>query len=149
MVVRSLKIVKCCAGSESTVYEARLAGERIAAKKPVLSTSEDLNKFHYQLQLLWLVSCSPSHLCYHFSFSHSYYGITYNGELLRIFLLECMIGDYKKNENAVLMLLFDSLCWTLFVPKIGYKECYSMIGLVGVAGSFDEWKYFFGKTVGH
>ncbi|GJN18694.1 hypothetical protein PR202_gb05882 [Eleusine coracana subsp. coracana] len=39
-------------GSESTVYEARLGGERAAAKKPVLSTSEDLDKFHYQLQLL-------------------------------------------------------------------------------------------------
>ncbi|XP_006645973.2 protein kinase and PP2C-like domain-containing protein [Oryza brachyantha] len=39
-------------GSESTVYEARLAGERVAAKKPVLSTSDDLDKFHYQLQLL-------------------------------------------------------------------------------------------------
>ncbi|GJM94210.1 hypothetical protein PR202_ga10836 [Eleusine coracana subsp. coracana] len=42
-------------GSESTVYEARLGGERAAAKKPVLSTSEDLDKFHYQLQLLWSV----------------------------------------------------------------------------------------------
>ncbi|KAL6615362.1 hypothetical protein ACP70R_037632 [Stipagrostis hirtigluma subsp. patula] len=39
-------------GSESTVYEARLGGERAAAKKPVLSTAEDLDKFHYQLQLL-------------------------------------------------------------------------------------------------
>ncbi|KAG8045059.1 hypothetical protein GUJ93_ZPchr0008g11399 [Zizania palustris] len=39
-------------GSESTVYEARLGGERVAAKKPVLSTSDDLDKFHYQLQLL-------------------------------------------------------------------------------------------------
>ncbi|KAM0849445.1 hypothetical protein ACQ4PT_053725 [Festuca glaucescens] len=39
-------------GSESTVYEARLGGERAAAKKPVLSTSDDLDKFHYQLQLL-------------------------------------------------------------------------------------------------
>nr|CAB3473251.1 unnamed protein product [Digitaria exilis] len=39
-------------GSESKVYEARLAGERVAAKKPVLATSEDLDKFHYQLQLL-------------------------------------------------------------------------------------------------
>ncbi|KAL5222452.1 hypothetical protein ABZP36_027165 [Zizania latifolia] len=39
-------------GSESTVYEARLCGERVAAKKPVLSTSDDLDKFHYQLQLL-------------------------------------------------------------------------------------------------
>jgi hypothetical protein len=43
------------AGSESTVYEARLGGERAAAKKPVLSTSDDLDKFHYQLQLLWSV----------------------------------------------------------------------------------------------
>uniref|UniRef100_A0A8R7PRE6 Protein kinase domain-containing protein n=1 Tax=Triticum urartu TaxID=4572 RepID=A0A8R7PRE6_TRIUA len=40
------------AGSESTVYEVRLGGERAAAKKPVLSTSDDLDKFHYQLQLL-------------------------------------------------------------------------------------------------
>ncbi|KAL6884578.1 hypothetical protein ACP4OV_010514 [Aristida adscensionis] len=40
-------------GSESTVYEARLGGERAAAKKPVLATAEDLDKFHYQLQLLW------------------------------------------------------------------------------------------------
>lgn len=53
--------VKWCAGSESTVYEARLGGERVAAKKPVLATSEDLDKFHYQLQLLWSVSCSLSH----------------------------------------------------------------------------------------
>ncbi|XP_051207656.1 protein kinase and PP2C-like domain-containing protein isoform X2 [Lolium perenne] len=42
-------------GSESTVYEARLGGERAAAKKPVLSTSDDLDKFHYQLQLLWFL----------------------------------------------------------------------------------------------
>ncbi|KAJ4770425.1 protein kinase family protein / protein phosphatase 2C (PP2C) family protein [Rhynchospora pubera] len=39
-------------GSESTVYEAQLNGERVAAKKPILSTSEDLDKFHYQLQLI-------------------------------------------------------------------------------------------------
>jgi hypothetical protein len=45
-----------CAGSESTVYEARLGEERVAAKKPVLATSDDLDKFHYQLQLLWSVS---------------------------------------------------------------------------------------------
>ncbi|XP_037405582.1 protein kinase and PP2C-like domain-containing protein isoform X2 [Triticum dicoccoides] len=39
-------------GAESTVYEAQLGGERAAAKKPVLSTFDDLDKFHYQLQLL-------------------------------------------------------------------------------------------------
>ncbi|XP_072994595.1 protein kinase and PP2C-like domain-containing protein [Typha latifolia] len=39
-------------GSESTVYDARLCGARVAAKKPVLSTADDLDKFHYQLQLL-------------------------------------------------------------------------------------------------
>ncbi|TVU34014.1 hypothetical protein EJB05_15835 [Eragrostis curvula] len=39
-------------GSESTVYEARLGDGRAAAKKPVLSTADDLDKFHYQLQLL-------------------------------------------------------------------------------------------------
>jgi len=54
--------VKSCAGSESTVYEALLGGERAAAKKPVLSTAEDLDKFHYQLQLLWSVSFSPIEL---------------------------------------------------------------------------------------
>ncbi|XP_010541032.1 PREDICTED: protein kinase and PP2C-like domain-containing protein [Tarenaya hassleriana] len=39
-------------GSESVVYEAILDGRRLAAKKPVLSTSDDLNKFHKHLQLL-------------------------------------------------------------------------------------------------
>lgn len=42
-------------GSESTVFEATLDGRRVAAKKPVLSTSDDLDKFHRELQLLWFV----------------------------------------------------------------------------------------------
>ncbi|KAL8241514.1 hypothetical protein R6Q59_014868 [Mikania micrantha] len=40
-------------GSESVVYDATLDGKRVAVKKPVLSTSEDINKFHKELQLLW------------------------------------------------------------------------------------------------
>ncbi|XP_074581611.1 protein kinase and PP2C-like domain-containing protein [Curcuma longa] len=40
-------------GAESTVFEARLLdGTKVAAKKPVLSTSDDLDHFHRQLQLL-------------------------------------------------------------------------------------------------
>ncbi|KAG2242869.1 hypothetical protein Bca52824_095290 [Brassica carinata] len=39
-------------GSESVVYEATLNGRRVAAKKPILSTSDDLDKFHKHLQLL-------------------------------------------------------------------------------------------------
>ncbi|OMO53906.1 hypothetical protein CCACVL1_28252 [Corchorus capsularis] len=39
-------------GAESVVYEAFLDGNRVAAKKPILSTSEDLDKFHKELQLL-------------------------------------------------------------------------------------------------
>ncbi|XP_068666031.1 protein kinase and PP2C-like domain-containing protein [Aristolochia californica] len=39
-------------GSESVVYEATLDGRKVAAKKPVLSTSEHLDKFHSELQLL-------------------------------------------------------------------------------------------------
>ncbi|KAG2332328.1 hypothetical protein Bca52824_003508 [Brassica carinata] len=39
-------------GSESVVYEAILHGRRVAAKKPILSTSDDLDKFHRHLQLL-------------------------------------------------------------------------------------------------
>ncbi|CAL9084901.1 unnamed protein product [Musa textilis] len=40
-------------GAESTVYEARLHdGTRVAAKKPVLSTADDIDHFHRQLQLL-------------------------------------------------------------------------------------------------
>ncbi|PON90384.1 Serine/threonine protein kinase [Trema orientale] len=39
-------------GAESVVYEATLYGQRVAVKKPVLSTSEDLDKFHKELQLL-------------------------------------------------------------------------------------------------
>lgn len=39
-------------GAESVVYEATLDGKRVAVKRPVLSTSEDLDKFHKELQLL-------------------------------------------------------------------------------------------------
>eukprot|EP00268_Persea_americana_P010984 TRINITY_DN14529_c0_g1_i7.p1 TRINITY_DN14529_c0_g1~~TRINITY_DN14529_c0_g1_i7.p1 ORF type:complete len:590 (-),score=113.63 TRINITY_DN14529_c0_g1_i7:1511-3280(-) len=39
-------------GSESVVYEARLDGRQVAVKKPILSTSDDLDKFHRELQLL-------------------------------------------------------------------------------------------------
>eukprot|EP01018_Ginkgo_biloba_P025617 Gb_39855 [translate_table: standard] len=38
--------------SESIVYEAKLEGVRVAAKKPILSTTEDLDGFHKELQLL-------------------------------------------------------------------------------------------------
>ncbi|GAV74094.1 Pkinase domain-containing protein/PP2C domain-containing protein, partial [Cephalotus follicularis] len=39
-------------GTESIVYEAILDGRKVAVKKPILSTSDDLNKFHKELQLL-------------------------------------------------------------------------------------------------
>ncbi|KAJ0042619.1 hypothetical protein Pint_18436 [Pistacia integerrima] len=39
-------------GAESVVYEAALDGRKVAVKKPILSTSEDLDKFHKELQLL-------------------------------------------------------------------------------------------------
>nr|ADN33886.1 protein kinase [Cucumis melo subsp. melo] len=39
-------------GAESTVYEGRLDGRKVAVKKPILSTSEELDKFHKELQLL-------------------------------------------------------------------------------------------------
>ncbi|KAI9162024.1 hypothetical protein LWI28_023022 [Acer negundo] len=39
-------------GAESVVYEAILDGRKVAVKKPVLSTSHDLDKLHQQLQLL-------------------------------------------------------------------------------------------------
>lgn len=40
-------------GAESVVYEALLDGKKVAVKKPILSTSDDLDKFHKELQLLW------------------------------------------------------------------------------------------------
>ncbi|KAL6208942.1 hypothetical protein ACLB2K_019885 [Fragaria x ananassa] len=39
-------------GAESVVYEAILDGKKVAVKKPILSTSEDIDKFHKELQLL-------------------------------------------------------------------------------------------------
>ncbi|XP_043691783.1 protein kinase and PP2C-like domain-containing protein isoform X2 [Telopea speciosissima] len=39
-------------GSESVVYEATLHGAKVAVKKPILSTSEELDKFHKELQIL-------------------------------------------------------------------------------------------------
>ena len=40
-------------GGESVVYEGTLDGNKVAVKKPILSTTEDINKFHKELQLLW------------------------------------------------------------------------------------------------
>ncbi|KAK9705439.1 hypothetical protein RND81_07G057100 [Saponaria officinalis] len=40
------------AGSESVVYEGTLDGRKVAIKKPILSTSDDLDKFHRELKLL-------------------------------------------------------------------------------------------------
>ncbi|KAK7278116.1 hypothetical protein RJT34_23141 [Clitoria ternatea] len=39
-------------GAESVVFEGTLDGMKLAVKKPILSTSEDINKFHKELQLL-------------------------------------------------------------------------------------------------
>ncbi|KAK7278994.1 hypothetical protein RJT34_24035 [Clitoria ternatea] len=39
-------------GAESVVFEGTLDGMKVAVKKPILSTSEDINKFHKELQLL-------------------------------------------------------------------------------------------------
>lgn len=39
-------------GSESVVYEALLEGDKVAAKKPILSTAEDIDRFHKELQIL-------------------------------------------------------------------------------------------------
>ncbi|KAJ9694289.1 hypothetical protein PVL29_010002 [Vitis rotundifolia] len=39
-------------GAESVVYEACLDGKKVAVKKPILSTSQDIDKFHKELQLL-------------------------------------------------------------------------------------------------
>lgn len=39
-------------GSESVVYEARLHGNPLAAKKPRLSTSDDIDRYHRELQFL-------------------------------------------------------------------------------------------------
>ncbi|KAG2683669.1 hypothetical protein I3843_10G043800 [Carya illinoinensis] len=42
-------------GAESVVYAATLYGRKVAVKKPILSTSEDIDKFHKELQLLCML----------------------------------------------------------------------------------------------
>ncbi|KAK7267191.1 hypothetical protein RIF29_19856 [Crotalaria pallida] len=39
-------------GAESIVYEGTLDGKKVAVKKPILSISSDIDKFHKELQLL-------------------------------------------------------------------------------------------------
>ncbi|THG14159.1 hypothetical protein TEA_008618 [Camellia sinensis var. sinensis] len=39
-------------GAESAVYEAVLDGNKVAVKKPILSTSDHIDKFHTELQML-------------------------------------------------------------------------------------------------
>nr|XP_043637430.1 protein kinase and PP2C-like domain-containing protein isoform X2 [Erigeron canadensis] len=48
----SLSLPPIARGAESVVYEATLDGEKVAVKKPILSTSDDINKFHKELQIL-------------------------------------------------------------------------------------------------
>lgn len=69
----------CCVGAESVVYEATLYGKRVAVKKPVLSTSDDLDKFHKELQLLWYLS-----KCF------SLFNFTYLYIYMYIFMYECI-----------------------------------------------------------
>lgn len=38
------------------MYEGLLDGKRVAVKKPVLSSSDLLDKFHQELQMLWLIT---------------------------------------------------------------------------------------------
>ena len=39
-------------GAESVVYEACVGGQSVAAKKPRLSTTNDMDRFHTELQIL-------------------------------------------------------------------------------------------------
>ena len=56
-------------GAESIVYEATLNGQRVAVKKPILSTSQDIDRFHKELQLLWsvlnFILFTYFHLCFY------------------------------------------------------------------------------------
>ncbi|CAL5409180.1 unnamed protein product [Camellia sinensis] len=47
-------------GVESVVYEAVLDGNKVAMKKPILSTSDHIDKFHKELQMRCPVSLSDS-----------------------------------------------------------------------------------------
>ncbi|THF94781.1 hypothetical protein TEA_007169 [Camellia sinensis var. sinensis] len=50
-----------CSRSRSVVYEAVLDGNKVAVKKPILSTSDHIDKFHKELQMLWI--CHNMWLC--------------------------------------------------------------------------------------
>ncbi|PWZ11529.1 Protein kinase and PP2C-like domain-containing protein [Zea mays] len=89
-------------GSESTVYEALLGGERAAAKKPVLSTAEDLDKFHYQLQLLCLAQIllsglAGSSLCRFLLAAHGR-AIVYDG-LGFLFRVNLLHGQWRTTQD--------------------------------------------------
>ncbi|KAJ8625324.1 hypothetical protein MRB53_033854 [Persea americana] len=47
--------------SKEGLILARLDGTKVALKKPVLFTSDDLDKFHRELQQLWLATFVPAH----------------------------------------------------------------------------------------
>ncbi|KAF2294202.1 hypothetical protein GH714_008167 [Hevea brasiliensis] len=47
-------------GAESVVYEGILDGRKVAVKKLFLSTSEDIDKFHKELQLICITSYSTT-----------------------------------------------------------------------------------------
>ncbi|KAG0620159.1 hypothetical protein M758_4G194000 [Ceratodon purpureus] len=45
-------VAEIARGAESVVYEARYGGKSVAAKKPRLSTTDDMDQFHTELQIL-------------------------------------------------------------------------------------------------
>lgn len=74
-----------CLGAESVVYEATLDGRKVAVKKPILSTSEELDNFHKELQLLWLFA---SAFAFPFFFKFLFFMCVYVFGLL--FIMVCL-----------------------------------------------------------
>lgn len=74
-------------GAESIVYEGRLDGKKVAVKKPTLSTSEELDKFHMELQLLWSVLLSLLSEAFGHQNLTSWPPIDTNGEIHRSYIV--------------------------------------------------------------
>lgn len=74
-----------CLGAESVVYEATLDGRKVAVKKPILSTSEELDNFHKELQLLWLFA---SAFAFPFFFKFLFFMCVYVFGL--VFIMVCL-----------------------------------------------------------
>ena len=124
------------------MYDATLNGKRVAVKKPILSTSEDINKFHKELQLLWLLT----YFFYHASASYTWftlYGISFLAHLDGITHIShkiCFFFFATKGAWQTCWLMCNFFLWLRTWSKLNH---YGIAKLVAAHARPPNYMFFF------